>query len=448
MWDKKAKKRIGDRELKPESLMMSYGYRPEWSEGAVKAPIFATSTFVFESAQHGKDFFAKAYGLVESEPDEEMGLIYSRLNNPSLEILEDRLTLWDGAEAAGVFESGMAAISTTAFSFLRPGDLLAFSEPCYGGTEYLFHEILPQFGIDVVCFRSADGVDALESVLAVDDRKQRLRMIYVETPSNPTNDLVDIGACAEMANACSTPDRRVMVAVDNTFLGPVFSRPLQHGADLVIYSLTKYVGGHSDLIAGAVLGSAEDIKAIKAHRTFLGNIAGPFTGFLLMRSLETLKVRMETESDNAEQLADFLRDHPKVARVSYLGHLKEGDPGHDVYTKQCTGPGSMIAFEVVGGEAEAFRFLDGLKLIKLAVSLGGTESLAEHPGTMTHSDIPPEGQAKIGITPAMVRISVGLEDPEDLMADVAQALDQVEVVPEKSGQELGDGASVPAPASF
>jgi len=425
MWDKKAKKKIGDRVLRPESLMMSYGYRPEWSEWAVKAPIFATSTFVFESAQAGKDFFAKAYGLVESTPDEEMGLIYSRLNNPSLEILEDRLTLWDGAEASAVFESGMAAISTTALSYLRPGDLVVISEPCYGGTEYLFHEILPQFDIQVECFRSSEGVEALNRTLDVEDRRERLRMIYVETPSNPTNDLVDIQGCARVARECSSEDRRVLLAVDNTFLGPVFSQPLKHGADLVIYSLTKYVGGHSDLIAGAVLGPSDLMDQIKGTRTFLGNMAGPFTGFLLMRSLETLKLRMEAEARGAMVLADFLADHPKVKTVSYLGHLKEGDPRHDIFKRQCTGPGSMIAFEVKGGEEEAFRFLNALKLIKLAVSLGGTESLAEHPGAMTHSDIPLEDQEKIGITPAMCRISVGVEDPQDLVADVSQALDHI-----------------------
>jgi methionine-gamma-lyase len=237
--------------------------------------------------------------------------------------------------------------------------------------------------------------------------------------------LVDIEACARIARELSTEERRVLLAVDNTFLGPVFQQPLRHGADLVIYSLTKYVGGHSDLIAGAVLGSEEDVAMVKGTRTFFGNIAGPFTGFLLMRSLETLKVRMIQESENAIQLADFLREHPKVARVSYLGHLEHGDEDFDIFQRHCTGPGSMIAFEVHGGEPEAFRFLNALKLIKLAVSLGGTESLAEHPGTMTHSDIPAKDQAKIGITPAMVRISVGLEDPGDLIADVAQALAKV-----------------------
>ena len=425
MWDKKAKKKIGDRALAPESLMMSYGYRPDWSEGAVKAPIFATSTFTFQSAEAGKDFFYKAYGLREKDAGEEIGLIYSRLNNPSLQILEDRLTLWDGAEDAAVFASGMAAISTAALTFLRPGDVVVFSEPSYGGTEYLFHEVLPHYGIEVVCFRSSHGAEGVRQALAEGDRIHRLRMIYLETPSNPTNDLVDIQACARVARELSTEERRVLLAVDNTFLGPVFQQPLKHGADLVIYSLTKYVGGHSDLIAGAVLGASDLMDQIRATRTFLGNMAGPFTGFLLMRSLETLKIRMHTEMENAQSLANFLRDHPKVLRVSYLGHLREGDKSYEVFNRQCSGAGSMIAFELKGGEAEAFRFLNALKLIKLAVSLGGTESLAEHPGAMTHSDIPLEDQEKIGITPSMCRISVGLEDPGDLIADVSQALAQV-----------------------
>ncbi len=425
MWDKNAKKKIGDRELRPESLMMSYGYRPDWSEGAIKAPIFATSTFVFKSAEDGKAFFARAYGLTEPDPDVETGLIYSRLNNPSLEILEDRLTLWDGADSAAVFESGMAAISTTALTYLRPGDLVVFSEPSYGGTEHLFHEILPQFDIRVRCFRSSDGEEGIRRILEEEDNKERLRMIYVETPSNPTNDLVDIEACARIAREFDTEEKRVILAVDNTFLGPVFQHPLKHGADLVIYSLTKYVGGHSDLIAGAVLGSTDDVDMVKGTRTFFGNIPGPFTGFLLMRSLETLKIRMIEATDNAKKMADFLTSHPKVAKVSYLGLLKEGDEGFDIFQRHCTGAGSMIAFEVHGGEAEAFRFLNALKLIKLAVSLGGTESLAEHPGAMTHSDISAEDQVKIGIMPGMVRISVGLEDPDDLIADVAQALEKV-----------------------
>jgi methionine-gamma-lyase len=393
--------------------------------GGGQAPIFQTSTFVFESAEAGKAFFEVAYGLREKGPAETAGLIYSRLNNPGLEIIEDRLTLWDGAEAAAVFESGMAAISTTVFAFLRPGDVVVFPEPIYGGTEYLFHEVLPQFGIETACFPAMEGMAGLERALDEGDRRKRLRMIYVETPSNPTNALMDIEACAALARQLGTPERRVLVAVDNTFLGPLYQHPLKLGADLVLYSLTKYVGGHSDLIAGGCLGSAELIGQVKVTRTIFGTMAGPWTSWLLMRSLETLKLRMTSQMKNARYVADWLADHPKVAKVYYLGHLKEGDPQHDIYAKQCSGPGGMISFEVKGGEAEAFRFLNALELIKLAVSLGGTESLVEHPGTMTHSDVPPADQLRMGITPAMVRISVGVENYEDLIADLEQALEAI-----------------------
>jgi methionine-gamma-lyase len=250
-------------------------------------------------------------------------------------------------------------------------------------------------------------------------------MIYIETPANPTNCLVDIAACADVARTHSTDDRKVLVAVDNTFLGPLWQHPLDHGADLVLYSLTKFVGGHSDLIAGAVLGSEDLITRVKATRTFFGSMAGPWTGWLLLRSMETLKLRMTSQMKNARYVADFLADHPKVEAVHYLGHLEEGDRDFEIYERQCVSPGSMISFEVQGGEAEAFRLLNHLQLVKLAVSLGGTESLAEHPGSMTHSDVPPAEQARMGITPAMVRLSVGVENPDDLIADLTQALEAV-----------------------
>ncbi len=426
MWDKTRKRRIGEHELRPESLMMSYGYEPGWSEGAVKPPIFQTSTFVFETAEEGKAFFEIAYGLREKRGDETLGLIYSRLNNPSLEILEDRLTLWDEAEAAAAFESGMAAIATTAFTFLRPGQVLAFSEPIYGGTEYLFHNVLPAFGIETVPFAAWEGREGLERALDEGEgRRDRLAMIYVETPANPTNQLVDIAMCAEVARACSSDEREVLVAVDNTFLGPLWQHPLQHGAHLVLYSLTKFVGGHSDVIAGAALGPEALVSQIKATRTFFGSMAGPWTGWLLMRSLETLKLRMTSQMKNARYVADFLADHPKVEKVYYLGHMSEGDAGYDTYRAQCLGPGSMISFDVRGGEEAAFRFLNALGLVKLAVSLGGTESLAEHPGTMTHSDVPPEAQRRMGITEGLVRLSVGVEHPDDLIADLKQAMEAV-----------------------
>ncbi len=413
--------------LKPETLMMSYGYDPQYSEGSVKCPIFQTSTFAFKSAEDGKSFFELAYGLREQGPAEEPGLIYSRVNNPDLEILEDRLCLWDEAEAGLVFSSGMAAISTTMFSVLRPGDVLLVSAPVYGGTEFLVENILPQFGIQRVWFGSGSLQPSLDDALARARRALgRLGMIYVETPANPTNGLVDIARCAELAR--SAPDaagRRPVVAVDNTFLGPLWQQPLRHGADYVVYSLTKYVGGHSDVIAGACLGSEEAIAPVRGMRTILGTISDPHSCWLLMRSLETLKLRMTGAMKNARYVAEYLADHPKVKSVQYLGFLAQGDPQFELYQRQCQSPGSTFSFEIHGGEAEAFRLLNKLQVVKLAVSLGGTETLMEHPATMTHSDIPPDRQAEMGITPAMVRISVGVEHPTDVIADLAQALEAV-----------------------
>lgn len=425
MYDKKEHAFIKGQKLRPESLMMSYGYEPEWSEGAVKCPIFQTSTFVFKSAEEGKAFFEIAYGLRQKGPKEEMGLIYSRLNNPDLEILEDRLTLWDEAEAAAVFESGMAAISTALLQFLGPGDVILHSHPLYGGTEHFISRVLPKFGIKPVGFMAGAGKKDIKQIMSQHEAGDRLKMIFIETPANPTNALIDIRMCREIADSHSTSDKRVLVAVDNTFLGPVWQHPLEHGADLVLYSATKYIGGHSDLIAGICLGSEELVTQVKVLRTFVGNMAGPWTGWLMMRSLETLKLRMTCQMKNARFVADFLADHPKIEKVYYLGHLSEDDPQHEIYRRQCLSPGAMIAFDVIGGEAKAFRFLNSLKLIKLAVSLGSTESLAEHPATMTHSDVPQEEQIKMGISDKMVRISVGVENPEDLVLDIRQALDKV-----------------------
>jgi methionine-gamma-lyase len=413
---------IGAKVLRPESLMMSYGYRPDWSEGAIKCPIFLTSTFVFKSAEEGKQFFELAYGLRKSKPDEAPGLIYSRLNNPDLEILEDRLTVWDGAEAAAVFESGMAAISTTLLQFLRPGDVILHSEPIYGGTDYLLKHILPRFGICPLGVPAGQGMALFEQPLLDHAIRDHLAMIYIETPANPTNALVDIAGCAALARRHSRPDRRVLLAVDNTFLGPLWQHPLQHGADLVIYSATKYIGGHSDVIAGVCLGAQELIQPVKMMRTILGTVASPMTGWMLLRSLETLKLRMTSQMKNARYVADYLADHPKVKRVYYLGHLAQETPEHAIYAQQCLAPGGMISFELVGGEAEAFRFLNALQLFQLAVSLGGTESLAEHPASMTHADVDPEERVEMGISAAMLRLSIGVEHPEDLIADLEQAL--------------------------
>jgi methionine-gamma-lyase len=411
--------------LRPETLMMGYGYDPSLSEGAVKPPIFQTSTFAFRSAEEGKAFFELAYGLREQGAHEEPGLIYSRVNNPDLEVLEDRLALWDGAEDALVFGSGMAAIATTVLSFVRPGDTVVYSEPIYGGTEFLLDHVVPQFQMASFGFQ-AGVAGALEEAVEKARARGRIAMILVETPANPTNALVDIAAAAALCRSLADDQgRRPLLAVDNTFLGPVWQHPLHHGADLVLYSLTKYAGGHSDVIAGGCLGSCELIDTVRTMRTILGTMADPFTGWLLLRSLETLKLRFTSAVKNARYVAEFLNDHPKVRRVLYLGFLGETDPQHEVFRRQCHSAGATFSFEVEGGEAEAFRLLNALKLVKLAVSLGGTESLAQHPATMTHADVSAELQATCGITPNMVRISVGIEHPDDIIADLEQALEKV-----------------------
>jgi methionine-gamma-lyase len=416
---------IGDHRLSPESLVMGYGYQPELSEGAIKSPIFQTSTFVFRTALEGKRFFEVATGAREPGPGERVGLVYSRLNNPDLEILEDRLALWEGTDRALTFASGMAAIVTTFFTYLRPGDVVLHSSPVYGGTDHVLNLSLPGFDIVPVEFKAGMERPEIEAKLDRLAPGRRLGMIHIETPANPTNDLIDISMAAEIAAGRASADHRPLVVVDNTFLGPVFQRPLEHGADLSVYSATKYLGGHSDLIAGAVVGPAEVVAPVAATRTYFGTMADAWTGWLLMRSLETLSLRMRRQAETATEVARYLVGHPKVISVHYLGLLEPGDRDHDLYRRQCHGPGGMVSFEVEGGEEAAFRFLDNLSLVKIAVSLGGTESLAEHPATMTHSGVDPAERLATGVTEGLVRLSVGVEEPDDLIADLACALKAV-----------------------
>ncbi len=385
---------LGNRALSPETLMMGYGYDPFLSERSLKPPVFHTSTFVFRSAQDGKEFFELAYGLRRKRPNEEPGLIYSRINNPDLEMLEDRLAIWDQAEASLVFASGMAAISTTLWAYARPGSVIIHSGPVYGGTDFLLKKILPQFGVTSIGFLSEGGSKAMEEAVESARGKGPIAALYIETPANPTNGMVDLERARKIVSGL-------------------------HG---VVTSLTKYVGGHSDLIAGGCSGAAAILEPIRGMRTILGTMCDPHTGWLLMRSLETLKLRMTAAAEGARKVAAFLNTHPKVASVWYLGFLPEGHPDRPVFERQCKSPGSTFSFEVKGGEAEAFAVLDRLQVIKLAVSLGGTETLASHPAAMTHSDIPEEERLRLGITPTLIRLSVGIEDPDDLIADLNQAL--------------------------
>ncbi len=407
--------------LKPETLMMGYGYKPEWSEGAVKCPIFQTSTFVFKNARDGKEFFEMAHG-VRRPGEHGAGLIYSRINNPDLEILEDRLTLWDEAESCAAFASGMAAITTTVMEFVQPGDFIITSEPIYGGTDSLLEHIITKFDVRAIDFGAKHTKEQILQMVDQADARNKIAMIYLETPANPTNDLIDFQMIVELAETLSTPQRKVITAVDNTFLGPIFQHPLKHGIDLVLYSATKYIGGHSDVVAGACLGSKELIARVRGMRNIFGSMSDPWTTWLLMRSLETLKMRMEKATANAKLVADFLNKHPKVKKVHYLGLLKESDPQYAIYKKQCLAPGAMISFEVDGNEETAFKVLDSLKMIHLAVSLGGTESLAEHPAAMTHSGVDLEKRKEFGITDNLLRLSVGVEAAEDIIWDLDQAL--------------------------
>jgi methionine-gamma-lyase len=419
------KDRIANRRLHPETLMMGYGYAPGLSEGALKPPIFLTSTFVFESAQQGKDFFDLTSGRRQLRPGEKAGLVYSRFNNPNLEILEDRLAIWDQAERSAVFASGMAAIATTLFALLQSGDTIVHSRPLYGGTETLLTNQMAAFGITACGFTDGTDVDGMRKVAEAARAKGRVGLIMVETPANPTNGLVDLSACAAVADDLEKQQgHRPPVVVDNTMLGPIFQRPLKHGADLTLCSLTKYVGGHSDLVGGSISGSASLVTQIMRWRSAIGTQLDPNSCWMLMRSLETLDIRMSRSNANAKVVAEFLAGHPKIAKVHYLGFATD-DRQKTIFQRQCTAPGSTFAFDVRGGEREAFTLLDHLQIMKLAVSLGGTETLISHPASMTHSGVSPALREEIGLTDALIRISVGIENVEDLISDLAQALDQL-----------------------
>ncbi len=431
-YDTYHKRKIGKHVLKPETQMMGYGFDPSLSEGSLKPPIFLTSTFVFKTAQDGKDFFDYTSGRREPVAGQSSGLVYSRFNNPNLEVLEDRLALWEEGEAAAVFSSGMSAISTVIWTHVRPGDVILMSQPLYGGTETLIEKTLPGFGVSAVGFTL--GYDRAAVAAAADQASKkaaegggRICLIIVETPANPTNSLVDLRLMREISEEIGARQKggRPPVAVDNTFLGPVFQRPLNHGVDLVMYSLTKYVGGHSDLVAGGVVGSREAVGPVKRLRGALGTQLDPNTAWMIMRSMETLSLRMTKSAENAAVVAAYLRQHPKIAAVNYLGFLAGDDPRAALFKRQCESAGSTFGFAVKGAEAEAFRLLDALQVIKLAVSLGGTETLMSHPASTTHSGVAKQTRDRLGVTDALIRISVGIEAADDLIADLAAALEAV-----------------------
>jgi methionine-gamma-lyase len=413
----------GGRKLKPSTLMMGHGYDPRLSEGALKPPIFLTSTFVFESAEAGKRFFERVTGRRPAGDEGDEGLVYSRFNGPDQEILEDRLGVWEEAEDALSFSSGMAAITTVLLSLVRAGDVIVHSSPLYAATETVIRQVLGRYGVRFLDFPAGADREEIDAVLAEARDLGRLALIYLESPANPTNALVDVEAIKAARD--SLPEDaggRPPIVIDNTFLGPLWAKPLRQGADIVVYSLTKYAGGHSDLVAGGALGAKAMIDPVRAMRNVIGTILDPHSAWMLLRSLETLELRMTRAGENAAKVCAFLAGHPKVERINYLGFLAEGSRQADIWRRHCTGAGSTFSVYLKGGEREAFAFLNALRIAKLAVSLGGTETLASHPASMTHLSVPDARKAALDISDNLVRLSVGVEDADDLIADLDQAL--------------------------
>ncbi len=416
---------IGDHKLDPSTLMMGYGFDPALSEGSLKPPIFLTSTFVFDTAAEGKRFFEGITNKHGSGGKAE-GLVYSRFNGPNAEILEDRLKIWEDAEAALTFSSGMTAIAILLLTFVRPGDVVVHSGPLYAATETIINKILTQFGVHYIDFPAGATREELDDVMARAKAKGRVALIYLESPANPTNVLVDVEAVAAARAAAFGGEAELPpIAIDNTFLGPLWAKPLADGADISVYSLTKYAGGHSDLVAGGLVGKKALLDKVRLIRNVMGGICDPNTAWMLLRSLETLELRMTRAGESAVKVCEYLRDHPKVEKVGYLGFLESGSRQEDIYKRHCTGAGSTFSLYLKGGEREAFAFLDALKIAKLAVSLGGTETLASAPAAMTHLSVPEERKAALGISDNLVRISIGVEKAEDLIADFDNALKAV-----------------------
>jgi methionine-gamma-lyase len=421
------KSRVGAHQLEPETLMLGFGFDPSLSEGAVKTPIFLTSTFAYKTCDEGKLLFDYMSGRSLSPEGADAGLIYTRFNNPNLQIVEERLAVLEHADAAAVFSSGMAAIFTSLLAVAEPGQSVLRSRPLYGGTETLFDTLLTRLGV-----RSAGFIDGIDprAVRAAGEEALKLgpvAAIYVETPANPTNSVVDLDLMAKVAGEIEARQAtRPVIIVDNTLLGPLYQAPLRHGADLVVYSLTKYVGGHSDLIAGSVAGSAALMKKVRSLRNLIGNQLDVHSAWMLTRSLETLRLRMDKAFANAQEVAGWLSSHPMVERVAYLGAASAGSREADVIARQCEAMGATFSFVVKGGREAAFKVLDGLQVFKLAVSLGGTESLACHPGSTTHSGVSVNERGALGMEEGMIRLSIGVEAPKDLIADLARAMEALD----------------------
>jgi methionine-gamma-lyase len=402
--------------VRPETAVLTRGFDPELSVGAARPPVYRSSTFVFPSPEAAERAFAVVLGKVKARGDYRPDLIYARLNHPNAEILEEQLVpLERGANSAAVFNSGMAAIFTVMITFLEREAAMIYTQPLYGGTQHLIHNIIEPLGILAIPVPAGDA-DALADAI---DRTANLRLVLIETPANPTLRMTDI---AKAAAAVRTHPKRPLLAVDNTLLGPAFQHPLSHGADLVIYSATKFLGGFSDLLAGVVLASdMELIQSLTGIRALLGNILQADECWILDSRLSTVALRMNRQSKNAQRIAEQLAKHPRVHRVIYPSLFTDEEQIR-IRDAQTDYPGSLMSREIDGGKTGAFEFLRGIKIAKNAVSLGGVETLVCHPKTTTHSEFSDEEFANAGITDALVRISIGTEHWRDLLDDFTRAL--------------------------
>lgn len=379
-------------------------YDPKDNEGALTPPLHLTSTFVFENADAGAEIFA----------GERSGHFYSRVSNPTNDLLEQRIASLEGAEAGLALASGMGAITATLWTLLKPGDEVITDTTLYGCTFAFMRDGLAKWGVTITHV-DLTNPEALAATIS-----KRTRLVYFETPANPNMRLVDIAAVSRIAHAAGAS-----VIVDNTYATPYLTRPIDHGADLVVHSATKYLGGHGDVVAGLVVGRADEIAQIRlvGMKDMTGAVMAPFNAMLVLRGLKTLALRMERHCETALAVARWLEGHPAVARVDYPG--LESFPQRDIADRQMARPGAMIAFEMKGGDRAGKEMMDGLRLIARAVSLGDAETLIQHPASMTHSTYTPEERAAHGISEGLLRLSVGLEDAEDIIADLDVALERL-----------------------
>ncbi len=405
--------------LRRDTAVLNRGFDPRLSVGSARPAVFRSSTYVFSSPESAERAFAIALGKVQPAESEEVDLIYSRLAHPNAEILEAQLVpLEPEARGAAVFNSGMAAITTLVLTLCRPGTSLVYTTPAYGGTHHLFQELLAAYGVLVRAVPAGDTAALRDAIATAPDPA----LVFVETPANPTLTMTDIAAAAEAAAARSP---RPLIAVDNTLMGPVFQHPLPLGADLVIYSATKYLAGFSDMLGGAITArDPELLERLRLTRTLTGTILQPDESWLLDSRLATVSLRMNRQSKNAQRIVDALAGHPRLRRIYYPDRFEDPEQKR-IYEAQCSYPGAIFSLDLEGGKPAAFDFLRRLEIAMNAVSLGGVESLACHPRTTTHSEMSAEQLDRTGIGEGLVRISVGIEHWRDLLADFQAALDAI-----------------------